>query len=60
MAAIWSTQIIEDLDPQDECAVLEPAEHEIINAVHMFEGMINRVFGGGIMAWNEKDAERQN
>ncbi len=38
-----STSLIEDLDPEDAELRLRPALHAMINAVHRYEGTINRV-----------------
>ena len=45
-----STSLIEDLDPEDAELRLRPALDAMINAVHRYEGTINRVQGDGIMA----------
>ncbi len=45
-----STNLIEDLDPEDAELRLRPALDAMINAVHRYEGTINRVQGDGIMA----------
>jgi class 3 adenylate cyclase/tetratricopeptide (TPR) repeat protein len=45
-----STNLIEDLDPEDAESLLRPALDAMINAVHRYEGTINRVQGDGIMA----------
>jgi class 3 adenylate cyclase/tetratricopeptide (TPR) repeat protein len=45
-----STNLIEDLDPEDAESRLRPALDAMINAVHRYEGTINRVQGDGIMA----------
>lgn len=45
-----STTLIEDLDPEDADLRLRPALDAMINAVHRYEGTINRVQGDGIMA----------
>jgi len=45
-----STGLIEDLDPEDAELRLRPALDAMINAVHRYEGTINRVQGDGIMA----------
>jgi class 3 adenylate cyclase/tetratricopeptide (TPR) repeat protein len=45
-----STDLIEDLDPEDAELRLRPALDAMINAVHRYEGTINRVQGDGIMA----------
>jgi class 3 adenylate cyclase/tetratricopeptide (TPR) repeat protein len=45
-----STNLIEDLDPEEAESRLRPALDAMINAVHRYEGTINRVQGDGIMA----------
>jgi class 3 adenylate cyclase/tetratricopeptide (TPR) repeat protein len=45
-----STTLIEDLDPEDADLRLRPALDAMINAVHRYEGTINRIQGDGIMA----------
>jgi class 3 adenylate cyclase/tetratricopeptide (TPR) repeat protein len=45
-----STNLIEELDPEDAEQRLRPALDAMINAVHRYEGTINRVQGDGIMA----------
>jgi class 3 adenylate cyclase/tetratricopeptide (TPR) repeat protein len=45
-----STNLIEDLDPEDAELRLRPALDAMINAVHRYEGTINRIQGDGIMA----------
>jgi class 3 adenylate cyclase/tetratricopeptide (TPR) repeat protein len=45
-----STNLIENLDPEDAESRLRPALDVMINAVHRYEGTINRVQGDGIMA----------
>jgi class 3 adenylate cyclase/tetratricopeptide (TPR) repeat protein len=45
-----STSLIEDLDPEDAELRLRPALDAMINAVHRYEGTINRIQGDGIMA----------
>ena len=45
-----STNLIENLDPEDAESRLRPALDAMINAVHRYEGTINRVQGDGIMA----------
>src|SRR3954468_8605572 len=45
-----STNLIEDMDPEDAESRLRPALDAMINAVHRYEGTINRVQGDGIMA----------
>jgi class 3 adenylate cyclase/tetratricopeptide (TPR) repeat protein len=45
-----STSLIEELDPEEAELRLRPALDAMINAVHRYEGTINRVQGDGIMA----------
>jgi class 3 adenylate cyclase len=45
-----STELIRDLDPEQAQAILDPALHAMMEAVHRFEGTVNQVLGDGIMA----------
>ncbi|MEJ2376810.1 MAG: adenylate/guanylate cyclase domain-containing protein [Pseudolabrys sp.] len=45
-----STDLIENLDPEQAELRLQPTLQAMINAVHRYEGTINRVQGDGIMA----------
>src|SRR6516162_2831886 len=45
-----STELIRDLDPEQAQALLDPALHHMMDAVHRFEGTVNQVLGDGIMA----------
>src|SRR5215475_13756994 len=45
-----STELIRDLDPEAAQALLDPALHLMMDAVHRFEGTVNQVLGDGIMA----------
>src|SRR5262249_35369853 len=45
-----SMELIQGLDPEDARAVLDPALHAMMDAVHRFEGTVNQVLGDGIMA----------
>jgi predicted ATPase/class 3 adenylate cyclase len=45
-----STELIRDLDPEQARAILDPALHAMMEAVHRYEGMVNQVLGDGIMA----------
>ncbi|HEY7489948.1 MAG TPA: adenylate/guanylate cyclase domain-containing protein, partial [Candidatus Tectomicrobia bacterium] len=45
-----STELIEGLDPEDARALLDPALHHMMDAVHRYEGTVNQVLGDGIMA----------
>ncbi len=44
-----STELIQDLDPEDAQKLLDPAIHIMMDAVHRFEGTVNQVLGDGIM-----------
>ncbi|MCZ6872682.1 MAG: AAA family ATPase, partial [bacterium] len=45
-----STELIESLDPEAARALLDPALHIMMEAVHRYEGTVNQVLGDGIMA----------
>lgn len=45
-----STALIDDLDPEEAACRLNPALSMMIDAVHRYEGMVNRVQGDGILA----------
>ena len=45
-----STELIRDFDPEQAQALLDPALHAMMDAVHRFEGTVNQVLGDGIMA----------
>jgi class 3 adenylate cyclase/tetratricopeptide (TPR) repeat protein len=45
-----SMELIRDLDPEQAQAILDPALHAMMDAVHRFEGTVNQVLGDGIMA----------
>ena len=45
-----STELIEGLDPEEACKLLDPALHVMMDAVHRYEGTVNQVLGDGIMA----------
>src|SRR6266581_1000853 len=45
-----STDLIRDLDPEQARAILDPALHAMMDAVHRYEGTVNQVLGDGIMA----------
>src|SRR6516165_3070882 len=45
-----STELIRDLDPEQAQALLDPALHAMMDAVHRLEGTVNQVLGDGIMA----------
>ena len=45
-----STALIQGLDPEEAGQVLTPAVQAMVDAVHHFEGTVNRVHGDGITA----------
>ena len=45
-----STELIRGLDPEAAQQLLDPAIHDMMDAVHRFEGTVNQVLGDGIMA----------
>src|SRR5215813_2908067 len=45
-----STELIQDLDPEDAQKLLDPAIHIMMESVHHFEGTVNQVLGDGIMS----------
>jgi class 3 adenylate cyclase len=45
-----STELIQGLDPEEARALLDPALHAMMDAVHRYEGTVNQVLGDGIMA----------
>jgi class 3 adenylate cyclase/tetratricopeptide (TPR) repeat protein len=45
-----STELVRDLDPEDADQAMTPAVQAMMDAVHRFEGTVNRVQGDGIMA----------
>src|SRR2546422_1938175 len=45
-----STELIRGLDPEQAQALLDPALHAMMEAVHRFEGTVNQVLGDGVMA----------
>src|SRR5262249_4954094 len=45
-----STELIRNLDPEQAQALLDPALHAMMDAVHRYEGTVNQVLGDGIMA----------
>ena len=45
-----STELIDGLDPEEACTLLDPALHAMLEAVHRYEGTVNQVLGDGIMA----------
>ena len=45
-----STSLIQDLDPEEADQRLGPTLQTMIDAVHRYEGTVNRIEGDGIMA----------
>jgi class 3 adenylate cyclase len=45
-----SMDLIQSLDPEEARALLDPALHSMMAAVHRYEGTVNQVMGDGIMA----------
>ncbi len=45
-----STELIQDLDPEEAKALIEPAVRAMMVAVHRYEGTVSKVLGDGIMA----------
>ena len=45
-----SLELFEGRDPEEALALLDPALHAMIDAVHQYEGTVNQVLGDGIMA----------
>ena len=45
-----STKLIADRDPEDAQKLIDPVLECMIEAVHHYEGTVNRVMGDGIMA----------
>src|SRR5262249_37733928 len=45
-----SMQLLTGRDPEDAHKLLDPAVERMIDAVHRYEGTVNRVMGDGIMA----------
>ena len=45
-----STKLIADRDPEDAQKLIDPVLESMIEAVHHYEGTVNRVMGDGIMA----------
>ena len=45
-----SMELIQGLDPEDARRLLDPAIHQMMDAVHRYEGTVNQVLGDGIMA----------
>jgi class 3 adenylate cyclase/tetratricopeptide (TPR) repeat protein len=47
---VGSLRIIADRDPEEAQKLLDPVLDHMLEAVHHYEGMVNRVMGDGIMA----------
>jgi class 3 adenylate cyclase len=45
-----STALIEEMDPEQAVQLMQPVLQAMMDAVHRFEGTVNRVQGDGIMA----------
>ena len=45
-----STELIRDLDPEAAQQLLDPVLRRMMDAVHRYEGTVNRVQGEGVMA----------
>ena len=45
-----SMELLADRDPEDAQKLLDPVLERMIEAVHRYEGTVNRVMGDGIMA----------
>src|SRR5918999_181050 len=45
-----SMELIRGLDPEAAQQLIDPALHRMMDAVHRFEGTVNKVLGDGIMA----------
>src|SRR5215813_2647087 len=45
-----SMELLADRDPEDAQKLLDPVLERMIEAVHRYEGIVNRVMGDGIMA----------
>ena len=45
-----STELLAERDPEEACNLLEPILEHMMEAVHRYEGTVNRVMGDGIMA----------
>jgi len=45
-----SMELLEGRDPEEARALLDPALHAMMDAVHRYEGTVNQVLGDGIMA----------
>jgi class 3 adenylate cyclase/tetratricopeptide (TPR) repeat protein len=45
-----STQLLEELDPEQAQKTVDPVLHVMMDAVHRYEGTVNQIVGDGIMA----------
>jgi class 3 adenylate cyclase len=45
-----STELIQDLDPEEARTLLDGAVRAMMDAVHRYEGTVNQILGDGIMA----------
>ena len=45
-----SLELLDGRDPEEARALLDPALHTMMEAVHRYEGTVNQVLGDGIMA----------
>ena len=45
-----SMELLADRDPEDARRILDPILHQMMEAVHRYEGTVNQVMGDGIMA----------
>jgi class 3 adenylate cyclase len=45
-----STQLVQDLDPEDARAIIDPALRLMSNAVHRYDGYVAQSTGDGIFA----------
>ena len=45
-----STELEQDLDPEEARAIIDPALHLMMDAVHRYEGYVAQALGDGIFA----------
>jgi class 3 adenylate cyclase len=45
-----SMELLADRDPEDARAIHDPVLERVMDVVHRYEGTVNQVMGGGIMA----------
>jgi class 3 adenylate cyclase len=45
-----STAIMRDLDPEEACAIIDPALNLMIDAVHRYDGYVVQTAGDGVFA----------